>query len=78
MIAMLPEQFASAPTQSWLPSVVNRRLLGSLFWCNTSYGIILLVSGCISLALYLRSTRKEGYVTMVKTFRGKCHRRSCD
>jgi hypothetical protein len=59
VIAMLPDQLASAPmSQPWLPSAFNRRLLGSVFWYEASCGLILLVSGFITLALYLRRTRQ--------------------
>lgn len=59
VIALLPEQFAITPIQqSVIPPAFDRRLLGSLFWCNAAYGVILLISGCISLAFYLHSTRK--------------------
>lgn len=59
VIAMLPAQLAGAPmSQPWLPPAFNRRLLGSLIWYETSFGVILLISGGISLALYLRNTRR--------------------
>lgn len=59
VIAILPDQLASAPmSQSWLPSAFNRRLLGSVFWYNACCGFILLISGVITLALYLRNTRR--------------------
>lgn len=58
-VAMLPSQLASAPIgQPWLPAAFNRRLLGSLFWCETCCGLILLVSGSVSLALYILNTRR--------------------
>ena len=57
VLALLPEQLASTPIQdSALPPTLDRRLLGSLFWCNTAASF--LVSGCISLALYLHGTRR--------------------
>lgn len=59
VIALLPEQLASKPiAQSGLSSVFDPRLLGSLFWCNSAYGVVLLISGCISLAAYLHGTHK--------------------
>jgi hypothetical protein len=59
VVALLPEQLATTPIpQSALAPAFDRRLLGSLFWCNAAYGVILLISGCISLAFYLRDTRK--------------------
>lgn len=59
VIAMLPDALASAPmSQPWLPTAFNRRLLGSLFLYEASYGVILVISGCISLGLYLHGTRR--------------------
>ena len=58
VIALLPVSLASAPvSQSWLPAALNQRLVGSLFWYEACYGVILLISGSISLALYLRNSR---------------------
>jgi len=59
VIAMLPDQLASAPmSQPWFPRAFNRRLLGSLFWYNACYGLILLISGVVTFGLYLRKTRR--------------------
>jgi hypothetical protein len=61
VITMLPVQLASAPmSESGLAIAFNTRLLGSLFWYNASAGVILLISGVVSLALYLRDTRGAG------------------
>ena len=58
VIAILPVQLASAPmNQPGLPIALNVRLLGFLFWYNASSGVILLISGVVSLALYLHDTR---------------------
>ncbi|MGC1422425.1 MAG: hypothetical protein WA354_14855 [Terracidiphilus sp.] len=58
VIAMFPVQLASAPmSQSGLAIALNVRLLGSLFWFNAFTGVILLISGVVSLALYLHDSR---------------------
>ena len=57
VIAILPVELASGPmSRSGLPIAFNVRLLGSLFWYNAFAGIILLISGVVSLALYLHDT----------------------
>lgn len=59
VIALLPGALASAPmSQPWLPAAFNRRFLGSLFWYEASYGVILVISGCVSLGLYLHGTHR--------------------
>jgi hypothetical protein len=59
VIALFPDQLATTPIrQAALAPAFDGRLLGSLFWCNAAFGVILLISGCISLAFYLHDTRK--------------------
>ena len=61
VIAMFPVQLASAPmSQSGLAIALNVRLLGSLFWYNAFTGVILLISGVVSLVLYLHDTHGVG------------------
>ena len=58
VVAMLPDQLVSAPMSQSGPAIAfNVRLLGSLFWYNASTGMLLLISGVVSLALYLHDTR---------------------
>ncbi len=61
VVAVLPAWLTSAPfSRSWVAAGFNLRFVGSLFLYLTFYAVVLLLSGGVSLGIYLHDTRHYG------------------
>jgi hypothetical protein len=64
IVALLPAWLTSAPfSQTWFAAAFNPRFFGSLFLYLTFYALVLLLSGAVSLGIYLHDTRIDGAET---------------
>lgn len=63
VVALLPAWLTSAPfSRSWVAGF-NLKFVGSLFLYLTFYAVVLLLSGSVSLGIYLHDTRHDGAET---------------
>jgi hypothetical protein len=64
VVALLPAWLTSAPfSQTWFAAAFNPRFFGSLFLYLIFYALVLLLSGFVSLGIYLHETRLDGAET---------------